>query len=287
MRVAVVGCGAWGATVAKRVQSVAGIELVAVCDANGARAEGLGHALMLPWSISLDGIAEHEPTHVILATPPGSGRLEQVRRLIGLGVRHLRIEKPVAIDPGEARQILALCTAAGIEATVGHTPLNDEGVGMISEIIGGWESVVMHSLRIGSRRPAHDVGVVHDLLAHDTALALLLFGTLELREISDHGDAAGLVFEGPGVTATLRAVQSAERMAARHTIFLRPSTSEILEYDELEGTLTHDDRVVWQRERDPLGIELERWRDGAAFTLSFGVEVCELLGPAEQARGVA
>jgi Predicted dehydrogenases and related proteins len=159
----------------------------------------------------------------------------------------------------------------------GAYPADDEAVPVLGDVLGGWESVVGRSLRVGARTPAHDVGIIHDLLIHDAALATTLFGALEVVSVVEAGDRASVKVRGAGCDLVMDAMYSPTGIASRHTVFSRAGEIGWLEYDEIGGTVTHDGKVLWTRERDPLGIELTRWRDGGALPLSFGVELVELM----------
>jgi predicted dehydrogenase len=116
IRAALVGCGRIGveehlpAYVAAGERGLA--RLVGVCDADRARAERAGAAYGAPAFGSLDELlGSARPEVVTIATHPASHR-ELVLRALEAGC-HVLLEKPIAMELGEARAMVGAAERAG------------------------------------------------------------------------------------------------------------------------------------------------------------------------------
>lgn len=276
-RIAVIGCGNWGRRVAERITHTRGATLVTVHDRHHGIAEGVAHALGARWDGTLAGALADVDTAVI-ATPPTSGRYEQVAACIDAGVTRIRIEKPVALDPTEARRIL---DDFGHRAhiVVGQTTLWNAAVPFLHGFIDGlWPEafVSVHARRMSTVAPAHAATPFQDLAPHDIALMLDLFGKPDRAETD--GRATRLTW--PGIRAVLE--HTFDAAAKERTLTIEADTVR-LEFDEIEGTVR-----IWRDglapckaySFDPTGAldrELAAWLDGRGTPLGLGVDVVDVM----------
>lgn len=251
MRVAVVGCGVWGATVASRVQQMPGVCVVAVHDSEFGRAEYLSQALGCRWdgklAAAVDGVDA-----VVLATPPGSGRYEQVAACVAAGVPRIRLEKPVALSLAEATLLLERFGGRA-QITVGHTTLAAAAVPFLRGYVQGADVRTAHFRRFVAGEARHEASAWWDLASHDVAMALHLgLDPRACRFDAEHGSPL------PRRTVTL-------------------GTGHL--YDEAAGTIAG---VTF-----PAGNELQRdlanWTAGRGTPLAFGVDVVRHLAEMDPA----
>ncbi|HVZ13359.1 MAG TPA: Gfo/Idh/MocA family oxidoreductase [Bauldia sp.] len=170
IRTAVVGAGAFGRNHVRHYAANPAAALVAVVDADLARAEALaaGHGARafrdhrdLIGRIDAASVAAPATLHHAIA-----------RDLIAAGI-HVLIEKPLATTAADAANLVTLARKAGVVLAVGH-------VERFSPAIAELERRVEHARRITAVRRTKwsgrsaDVDVVLDLMIHDIDLALTL-----------------------------------------------------------------------------------------------------------------
>jgi predicted dehydrogenase len=168
LRVAVVGVGHLGRYHARIYREHPGAELVAVVDADAARAEELARELGCDALTSaadlprdLDAVSVAVPTvhHASVAVP-----------LLERGLPCL-IEKPLASSLADADRILAAASRGGTQVAVGHVERFQPGLRKVRELGLEPRFIECHRLAPFSFR-SMDIGVVHDLMIHDLDLVL-------------------------------------------------------------------------------------------------------------------
>ena len=184
LRVAVLGVGHLGGLHARILASHPRAELVAVVDADPARARTvaapLGCAALSAEAALPDGLDA-----AIVAVP--TRRHAQVAvPLLEAGVACL-VEKPLAEDLAAADRILAAAERGGARLAVGHLERFEPGVRRLRELGLVPRFVECHRLA-PFRTRGLDVGVVHDLMIHDLDLLLHLTGS-EVESLDASGAA--------------------------------------------------------------------------------------------------
>lgn len=275
-RVAIIGCGSWGTRVAERINALPAATLHALQDHNLAACEGLAHRFMVPWHARIEH-ALQGASAAVLATPPSSGRYEQVRACVEAGITHIRIEKPVAIDPVEAQLIL---TDFGHRAhiVVGQTTLWNAAVPYLRGFVDGlWPEafITVRARRLSTVPPAHDTTAFDDLAPHDLALLLDLFGKPQTATT----DGRRTRLEWRGVRAEIEHVWDAPEKERTLTI---EADGVALCYDEIAGVVqvTRGDRGPTLSAFDPHGAldrELASWLADGGTWLQLGVDVVDVM----------
>ena len=136
-------------------------------DAHGAvRDPKLVHA-------SLEALLDAGSPDFAIVAVPTEEHLPAVRELVAGGV-HVLVEKPLAATTGQAREIAALCAAAGVRGAVGHVErFNPALLELRRRIQAGQlgEMFLIATERVGPFPDrVRDVGVVKDLATHDLDL---------------------------------------------------------------------------------------------------------------------
>ncbi|MBF6600224.1 MAG: Gfo/Idh/MocA family oxidoreductase [Dehalococcoidia bacterium] len=215
LRAGVIGLGAMGAHHARVYAEMPGVELVAVCDADGARvAQGAGERGIRGYSDAramLDG----ERLDLVSIAVPTRAHLDVALDAIARGVA-LLIEKPLAATLDEGARLRAAAAAAGVPMTVGHIErFNPAVLAMKARVQAGELGRVLqvHARRVGPfPRRVRDVGVVLDLAPHDIDLMRFITGSevtrvqaeTEQRINTDHEDMlSGLLRFANGVVGVL------------------------------------------------------------------------------------
>jgi predicted dehydrogenase len=120
LKAAIVGCGKIADAHASVIQRIPGCEIVAVCDREPLMAAQLRERF--PIEKCFAGVAElvieARPDVVHITTPPES-HFDIARFCLEHGC-HVYVEKPFALDAGEAQRLLELAEEKGVKITAGH-----------------------------------------------------------------------------------------------------------------------------------------------------------------------
>lgn len=252
MIAAVVGCGNWGARVARRLAEFDDVVVSALFDANMRAARDV--AASLPSganggrTIALKDFNQYldvmTPDAVVLAVPAGFRMpyVEAVCAQARVRKQRIRIEKPLGVDVAEADAIVAMCAAAGVDLTVGftllHHPLYDAAFAYLEQ--RGETAAELDGLRVG-RAPAHDVDAMLDIGVHAASIAAHLQVPVRSTDI--------LAWFGAS-------------SGARTTRIIGDRGAEII-VDEIALTVTTDHGVIHVGDaHDALGCDLRAWIDG-------------------------
>lgn len=170
LRVAVIGAGYVGRIHARLLAKREDVELVAVVDRHPTTSRSVaaevGSRGYTDFRRLLDQIDA-----AIVATPASTHHavgLELARRKV-----HLLVEKPLAIDPSEAGELVEVARTAGIILQVGHTerfnPILVQTRQQLQEL------KYIETVRLsGYPCRSTDIGVVLDLMIHDLDIAISL-----------------------------------------------------------------------------------------------------------------
>src|SRR5687767_12465576 len=111
--IGLVGCGGIAGTHVAAIAKVPGTRLVAVHDADVARAKGLADKLGVPWCPDLAALlALREVDAVSIATP--SGLHAEAGALAAVAGKHVITEKPIEVTVEKADALIAACRKAGV-----------------------------------------------------------------------------------------------------------------------------------------------------------------------------
>lgn len=193
LRVAVLGVGHFGRFHALKAAKGPALSLVALHDADPARAASIAAECGVPALPVADAIAAAD---AVIVAAPTRFHAALGRQVLEAG-RHLFMEKPIAGTLAEAEALAALATARGLVLQVGHIERFSAAFQAVVTAADGtarhWEAV-----RAAPFRPRSlDVSVVLDLMIHDIDLVLHLAGAeparveaVGARIMSDHADFA-------------------------------------------------------------------------------------------------
>ena len=120
LRVAVVGLGGIAALHLQAIAAARGVQLAAVCDLNTELVAAQAAAQAVPGFADMSKmLAEIRPDMVTVATDTRS-HAKLTMMAARAGVRAVHCEKPMAVHPAEAREMVAACSAAGTLLTINH-----------------------------------------------------------------------------------------------------------------------------------------------------------------------
>jgi predicted dehydrogenase len=178
LRVAVVGCGYWGAKHVRVLRSLPGVAEVVVVDPDPDRRAAVASALH---PTSTYGTVEAALPHVdavVVATPPAR-HAEVALTAIRQG-KHVLVEKPLATNLADARRLAREAAWHGVVLMCGHTfefnpAVRELRARVARGDLGTIRYISSARLNLGLYRP--DVNVVWDLAPHDLSIMNYVLGS--------------------------------------------------------------------------------------------------------------
>lgn len=281
-RVAVVGCGRWGARIVADLRSL-GADVVTVDPDPGCQADVA--------SVDAAGAVD-----AFVVATPASNHAAVLRSLAPLDVP-VFCEKPLTVSVADATEVVALL---GPRLHVMHVWRYHPGVELLGELARGGAVGEVHGLRTvrdGWTSPRTDVDPVWTLVPHDLTLAIEVLGSIPTPRAAlaefRRGQAVGLWAQLGGRGEPFLVVEASTRFGDKRreirvhgseavAILRHPDATEV-ELERGEGATPEVDRIAFVPD-PPLRRELAAFLDhlsGGPPPRSSGAEGLEVV------RGVA
>jgi UDP-N-acetylglucosamine 3-dehydrogenase len=181
LRVGVVGVGVMGSNHARVLAELPGVEFVGVADPDHKQTDFVGRALGCDTFPSLERLIERGLDAIAIAAPTHLHR-DIALTCVAHGI-HVMVEKPIASNVEEGREIIAAARRAGVKLMIGHVERFNPAVQAIKEAIRNEEILSIAITRVGPFPPRmSNVGVVIDLAVHDIDLISWFTGS-EIVEV--------------------------------------------------------------------------------------------------------
>lgn len=175
VRMAVVGVGGMGANHARVLAGLKGVDLIAVVDADHARASAI--AELNDCSVVGNYHELKDRVDAVCVAVPSSLHATVGAEMMQMGI-HCLIEKPLATSESEVARLMAAQSRAGVELLVGHIERFNPAVVQLQKILDGEETLVLNARRMSAvSSRITDVDVISDLMVHDIDIVLSLFGS--------------------------------------------------------------------------------------------------------------
>jgi predicted dehydrogenase len=169
-RAGVIGVGHLGQHHARLYASLPGAQLVGVVDQSVERAQTVADRHGVRVFRTAGEMLEH--VDVVSVAVPTSGHYAVAKTCLQAG-KHVLVEKPIAVMPGEAQELVQLAKQRGCCLQVGHSERFNPVMALMRPYIGRPVFIECHRLSSFSERGT-DVDVVLDLMIHDLDLVLSL-----------------------------------------------------------------------------------------------------------------
>ncbi len=170
IRAGVIGVGHLGQHHARLYASLPGAQLIGVADQSGERAQMVADRHGARVFRTVDELLPH--VDVVSVAVPTSVHYAVAKACLQAG-KHVLVEKPIAVMPGEAQELVQLAKLRGCCLQVGHSERFNPVMGLMRPHIGQPVFIECHRLSSFSERGT-DVDVVLDLMIHDLDLVLSL-----------------------------------------------------------------------------------------------------------------
>jgi UDP-N-acetylglucosamine 3-dehydrogenase len=193
-RVAVIGVGTMGRQHSRVYKSLDGVELVAVADADPARAEEVAAEFGCNAYGDYRQLLEAEEVHAVSVVVPTSAHLDVTFAAVENGCATL-VEKPLALTVQEAESIRDAAARHGSFLAVGHVERFNPAVRELKRRLDGGsfgEVTSVIARRVGVLPPrVKDSNVVVDLAVHDIDVCNYLVGRPPQHVSATGGTARG------------------------------------------------------------------------------------------------
>ena len=177
IKIGVIGCGHWGSNHVRIFYMSRKAELKCCCDTDRNRLKAMGGLYPNITTTSDPGeiIDDAAVDAVVIATPTVS-HYSLVKKALLKG-KHVLCEKPLTVESGESRELLALARKKGKVLMVGYVFLFNNGIialkGCLKKKSLG-KLCYLHFTRTNLGPIRDDVDVIYDLASHDIAIASFL-----------------------------------------------------------------------------------------------------------------
>jgi predicted dehydrogenase len=177
INIGVVGCGYWGPNLIRNFRSLPGCYVKLACDADPKR---LAYVRQLYPEIKpvsdFDELIKDPEIHATCIATPVWTHFELAKKSIEAG-RHTFVEKPLASNASQCRELVDLADRRGLILMTGHTFIYSTPVRRIKEIIKAGD--IGKILYISSQRMnlglfQTDINTAWDLAPHDISIILYI-----------------------------------------------------------------------------------------------------------------
>jgi predicted dehydrogenase len=198
-RIALIGLGMMGRNHLRVLSDLDGVELAAVCDQDANTAEAAGRKHSIPGYSSWDEMLDRERLDAAVVAVPTRFHCQAGLAALEHGL-HVLIEKPIATNLDEGRQLIAAAKRANRLIAVGHIERFNPAVRELQRRLEAGDLGRMFQIQARREGPfparIRDVGVVIDLATHDLDVMYRLAGAdvsrlyaeTEQRIHTDHED---------------------------------------------------------------------------------------------------
>jgi predicted dehydrogenase len=170
IRAGVIGVGHLGQHHARLYASLPGAQLIGVVDQSIERAQVIAARHSARVFPTTDKLLPH--IDVVSVAVPTSDHYAVAKACLQAG-KHVLVEKPIAVTPAEAQELVLLAKQRGCCVQVGHSERFNPVMALMRPHIGQPVFIECHRLSSFSERGT-DVDVVLDLMIHDLDLVLSL-----------------------------------------------------------------------------------------------------------------
>lgn len=215
MKLGVIGLGIMGRQHARIIKQLEDVHLVAVCDRSPENRDWGEQRLNVPTSADWRDLLDRRIDAVVNALPTKL-HFEVTRQCLASGL-HVLVEKPLAAQLEQAKQLEALARAQGLTLMVGHVERFNPAIQTLKTVIDSGRLgtlINMSARRVGIARPTiPSANVAIDLATHDLDIFSYLSGqpgsllhasgsAIESNVLEDHVD---LILEFGGTVASAQA----------------------------------------------------------------------------------
>jgi UDP-2-acetamido-3-amino-2,3-dideoxy-glucuronate N-acetyltransferase len=184
-QVAVVGCGDWGKNLVRNFHEIGALR--AVCDADAARLESQCAELGgVERFTDFEQLLGRDSLNALVIATPSTTHFALAKKGLQSG-RDVMVEKPMALELGEAEELVRLAGRAGRILMLGHVLLYHPAVSRLKSMVDSGELgrinyVYSNRLNLGKFRTEENI--LWSFAPHDISVILYLLGALPISVFS-------------------------------------------------------------------------------------------------------
>jgi predicted dehydrogenase len=246
---AVIGAGYWGPNLVRTAQLTQGVRLEYLCDLDVERAHKvLGSYSTVRATASLDEVLADPNVSMVAVATPAATHLPVARAALEAG-KHVLVEKPLAANLDDGRDLVELAERNGLVLMLDHTYCYTPAVAHLRELVrGGGIGTIQYidSVRINLGIVQSDVDVLWDLAPHDLSIFLsVLPDDVVPVSVAAHG--SDPIGAGRACVAHLTLQLSNDAIAHVHVNWLSPTKIRTMVIGGSTHTVVWDDLNPTQR----------------------------------------
>jgi len=272
--VAVIGTGFWGKNHARVYRELGTTELIAICDIDPGRAKSIAQQFSAkPYTKNANMLKNKEIDAVSVCTWSTNLAKEALRAL--KAGKHVLVEKPMAANVKQAKELLETAEEEGLHLTVGFLMRFIPGLRFIREAVENRKigALVCATAKRVSQWPERigDVGVVKDTAIHDIDVMRYVFnrdpvtvyakaGSMRYRKFEDYAQIMLSYKDGKSAF-----IESNWLTPYKTRMLIVTGSEAIMKLDYVTQELMVEDaketvqpRYAWQ---EPLKLELQHFVD--------------------------
>ncbi len=183
VHIGVIGCGYWGPNHIRNFGALRsnGADMAMAADLDPLRRTHIAEAYpSLDVVPDAKQIIQNPDIDAVVVATPASTHFDFARQALSAG-KHVLVEKPFAMDVGEAAELAAVAEQKELVLAVGHTFEYAASVNRIRELIAAGELGSMRyvrSLRVNLGLFQKDINVLWDLAPHDVSILRYVLGRM-------------------------------------------------------------------------------------------------------------
>lgn len=182
MKVALIGYGYWGINLARTINNIDNLELVAIFDNDINRINDAKKLYSFTTVTSLDELFKMDIEAVFIATPPASHY--KIAKQALEADKHIFVEKPFTLNLEDAYSLIELAEERNLKYMVDHIFIYSEPVKYLKENLSKLGDIVyINSRRINLGLFQYTTDVIWDLAVHDLSIIEYLVG-LDIQRVS-------------------------------------------------------------------------------------------------------
>ncbi len=189
-RIGLIGYGYWGPNLARNFHALADAQLVAIADADAQRLAEPARLFHARTHTDANEILRDPTLDAVAIATPARTHFDLTRAALEYG-KHVLVEKPLAMNSREARELTALAAEKQRVLMVGHTFEYNPAVWKIRELIQAralGDIYYIYSNRVNLGRVQQDINALWSIAPHDVSILLYVLGAMPL-DVSARGAA--------------------------------------------------------------------------------------------------
>jgi UDP-2-acetamido-3-amino-2,3-dideoxy-glucuronate N-acetyltransferase len=187
VRVSVIGAGYWGKNLVRNFYSLGALE--SVCDTNVETLERVRKEYHVATTKDYDAILNEPVIDAVVIAAPAVAHSELVRRALHAG-KHVFVEKPLALNANEGKELVKLASELGAVLMVGHILEYHPAIAELNRLIqqghlGKIQYIYSSRLNLGKLRTEENI--LWSFAPHDISVILRILGEVPLFATAQGG----------------------------------------------------------------------------------------------------